>query len=48
MLIVYNRDGWYVVTLPDWKLASGPYATHDEAVQAIQTMAYRAAQGWAP
>jgi hypothetical protein len=40
--------GWCVVDVESWAVKAGPYPTHQEAVEAAQTMAWRVAQGWAP
>lgn len=42
-----SLPGWYVVDFYRVPIA-GAYGTHAEAVEAIQTMAFRAARGWKP
>ena len=43
-----DMRGWCVVNVITWAVKAGPYATHTEAVEAAETMAFRIAQGWAP
>lgn len=38
--------GWYVVNSRTWVRVSGPHDSHFEAVQYIETAAYRLSQGW--
>jgi len=53
LLIVHQDGGWRVLkTFPhasaNSEFIGGPYATHAEAVEAVETIAWRIAQGWKP
>lgn len=46
------EDGkWYIFVLRDGVIIQkhyGPYDSHSDACESIQTMSYRMRQGWAP
>lgn len=46
MTIIYIKDGWYVVNAQTSETVSGPYQVFTDAIEAIQTHAYRLNQGW--
>ena len=51
LIIGHHNGGWCVFcTMPNEmpKIVSGPHRDHADAVQAVETRAFRLAQGWSP
>jgi hypothetical protein len=46
MIVAYLENGWYVIDLETRENKAGPYRDHSDAVRAIETIAFRIAQGW--
>lgn len=47
MLIIYWKDGWYIIDGYN-EIVAGPYNDHTDAIEGVKTRAHRIAQGWKP
>lgn len=47
-IIGFSKGEWFILDSRDMSKIAGPYTSHEDVVEGMETRAYRISQGWKP